>query len=151
MEIRQTVRNGMPIINGIWYVEQQAVMRYRIWDTPAGRRLTPMKQPERPMFGQRYLFLWQSEILFPEMNGTLRFGRLRDPQCGCLYFLDSQTEAVIWVASFGYAAPFVKGTRYGSRVMLATNDGELWQVTLKTPLDVDFTIMSQSGLIQHIK
>ena len=151
MENRQTVANGMPIVNGIWYLEQQVVVRHRIWDTPSGRRLTPMKQMERPQLGQRYLFFNHGQIAVPEIGLSFCFGRLRDPQCGQMYLADLDKGKILWVASFGYAAPFLKGRCHGRHIMLACEDGEMWQVDLTDPLNAQITIMTQTGLIQHIK
>ena len=151
MEIRQTVANGMPIINGIWYLEQQTVIKHRIWDTPSGRRLTPLMQTEQPRFGQRYLFCNYGQIPVPETGYVFCFGRLRDPDCGQMYLAEPERERVIWAASYAYAAPFVKGKCCGRSVMLAAEDGELWQVSLRDPHRAEITIMKQTNLIQHIK
>ena len=149
MEIRQTVRHGIPVINGIWYLKQQAVVPYRVWDTPAGRRLTPMQQNNSPRFKQQYVYLYQPEIPFPEMNAAFCFGRLRDIRCGYVYFYEPETDRFLWIASFEYAAPFVKGSLHGNRLMLATDDGELWQFDVTEPQNVQISIMQQSGLIRH--
>lgn len=151
MEIRQTVRNGIPIVNGIWYVKQHIVVPYRIWDTPAGRRLTQMQGSRLPAFRQSYVYIYQPEIEFPAMNAAFCFGRLRDISCGFVYLHEHETGSVVWLSSFRYAAPFVSGRLFGNRLLLSTEDGEMWQFDAQDAGGVQISIMQQSNFIRHVK
>jgi len=151
MEIRQTVRNGIPIVNGIWYVKQHTVVPYRIWDTPAGRKLTPMQESRLPAFRQSYVYIYQPEIAYPALNASFCFGQLRDIPCGFVYLHEPETASVFWLCSFRHAAPFVSGRLYGSRLLLSTDDGEMWQFDVQSVSSVQIAIMQQGNFIRHYK
>lgn len=149
MPIQQTVKHGIPIIDGVYHIDSGMLRRYDVSETENGRSLTLLSASHTVRIWNKQLYVYCAEkiIPVPEQDAEIGIGQFRDIACGYVMQYSTTNNLIQWFASFSYAAPFIKGRIHGTRLLLTTADNELWQMVTSDLAKIEVSILSQHGKI----